>query len=140
MSDSDQNLPSLEPPRPSRPRTRVGRFEPEIYVEDIITNIPNKYLAVNVAAQRARVLNDRDLPVGDAAKQAKKPTTQALLELIDGRLTYEVQSQRDEEVDADEEFGEESDEGVAALWDEYADEETSAGREAITASFDEDEA
>jgi DNA-directed RNA polymerase omega subunit len=123
MSDSDKNYPSLEPPRPTRARPRLGRFEPEIYVEDITAIIPNKYLAVNVAAQRARVLNDRDLPVGESAKQAKKPTTQALLELIDGRLMYEVESQQPEDVEADPAFGEETDEGVAALFDEYADDD-----------------
>ena len=137
MSDSDQNFPAIEPPRPTRSRTQVGRFEPEIYVEDIIARIPNKYLAVNVAAQRARILNDRDLPVGEPAKQAKKPTTQALLELIDGRLTYEVQDQRPEEPDAEPEFGEETDEGVAALFDEYADDDTSSAAD-DPVSFDDD--
>ena len=123
MSDTDQTLPILEPVAAKKPRTRPGRFEPEIYVEDVIARIPNKYLAVNVAAQRARVLNERDLPVGEAAKQAKKPTTQALLELIDGRLMYEVESQQPEDVEADPAFGEETDEGVAALFDEYADDD-----------------
>ncbi len=126
MSDADQTLPALEPTPTTRPRTRPGRFEPEIYVEDIIARIPNKYLAVNVAAQRARVLNDRDLPVGDAAKQAKKPTTQALLELIDGRLTYEVILPRPELSDADVPFDDETDEDVAALFDEYADDDAVA--------------
>ena len=137
MSDSDKNLPSLEPPRATRARTRVGRFEPEIYVEDIIARIPNKYLAVNVAAQRARVLNDRDLPVGESAKQAKTPTTQALLELIDGRLTYEVQVEHPEDEDTEVAFGKETDEGVAALFDEYADEDTGSAADDV-ATFDDD--
>ena len=134
MSDSDKNFPAIDPPRTTR--ARAGRYEAEIYVEDITARIPNKYLAVNVAAQRARVLNDRDLPVGEAAKQAKKPTTQALLELIDGRLTYEVQLPR-AEAEAEEEFGEETDEGVAALFDEYADDDTSSAAD-DAAPFDED--
>jgi DNA-directed RNA polymerase omega subunit len=137
MSDSNKNFPAIDPPRATRARARGGRYEPEIYVEDITAIIPNKYLAVNVAAQRARVLNDRDLPVGEAAKQAKKPTTQALLELIDGRLTYEVQLPRSEDTDAEEEFGEETDEGVAALFDEYADDDTSSAAD-DAAPFDED--
>ncbi len=53
-------------------------------------HIPNKYLAVNVASQRARALNERALPVTDAARYATKPTTQALIELTEGCLTYYV--------------------------------------------------
>jgi DNA-directed RNA polymerase omega subunit len=123
MSDTDQALPVVEPTPVKKPRTRPVRFEPEIYVEDVIAEIPNKYLAVNVAAQRARVLNERDLPVGDAAKQAKKPTTQALLELIEGRLSYEVILPRPALSDADVPFDDETDEDVAALFDEYADDD-----------------
>jgi len=101
----------------------------------VIARIPNKYLAVNVAAQRARVLNERDLPVGEAAKQAKKPTTQALLELIEGRLSYEVILPRPALSDTDVPFDDETDEDVAALFDEYADDDAGGGDD-MAANFD----
>ncbi len=138
MSDTNQTLPALELTPATKSHTRPGRFEPEIYVEDIIARIPNKYLAVNVAAQRARVLNDRDLPVGEVAKQAKKPTTQALLELIDGRLTYEIIQPKPELSDADVPFDDETDEDVAALFDEYADDDA-AGGDDMAANFASDD-
>jgi len=138
MSDTNQTLPAIELTPATKSRTRPGRFEPEIYVEDIIARIPNKYLAVNVAAQRARVLNDRDLPVGEMAKQAKKPTTQALLELIDGRLTYEIIQPKPELSDSDVPFDDETDEDVAALFDEYADDDA-AGGDDMAANFASDD-
>jgi DNA-directed RNA polymerase omega subunit len=72
---------------PRRPRGK--HVEYEILIEDLEPLVPNKYLAVNVAARRARELNDRELPVGELAKTARKPTTQALLELVEGLLAYE---------------------------------------------------
>ncbi|GIX06403.1 MAG: hypothetical protein KatS3mg115_0806 [Candidatus Poribacteria bacterium] len=91
MSEKEKESAAVTPVRKSLPtgRSRVGWYEPEIYIEDVLEHVPNKYLAVNLAAQRARQLNELELPVGEAAKVAKKPTTQALLELIEGHLTFE---------------------------------------------------
>ena len=70
----------------------------EIYIDDLKGvaadgGYMNKYMVVNIAAKRARQLNERDLPTGELARKAKKPTTQALLELVEGRLEFEAVEQ-----------------------------------------------
>jgi len=85
--------------------------------------IPNKYLAVNVAARRARELNDLELPVSEFARIAKKPTTQALLELIDGRLQYETLSVKPPYAEPETEVDTEGEDEVAAIFEEFGEEE-----------------
>lgn len=97
----------------------------EIYIDDLKDanqegdGFINKYLVVNIAAQRARELNERDLPVGDLARGAKKPTTQALLELMDGQLKYERVEALSVIAEDDLIFDDAPDEEVAALFEEY---------------------
>lgn len=60
---------------------------PVIYLEDIVNRVGNKYLAVNIAAQRARQLNERGIPM--LSFNARKPVSLALEELMVGKLGYE---------------------------------------------------
>ena len=59
-----------------------------VYLEDLLKHVPNKYLAVNVIAKRARSLNDELLGAGFAQNQ--KPITVATEELSSGELSYQV--------------------------------------------------
>lgn len=61
---------------------------PLIYLEDILEQGGNKYLAVNIAAKRAREINaENSLPMLIA--NAQKPVTVAIDELQSGRIDYE---------------------------------------------------
>ncbi len=106
-------------------RLGSGSKPQEIYIDDLKDpnqesgGYINKYLVVNIAAQRARELNDRDLPIGEIARGAKKPTTQALLELMDGQLKYERVQAQAALAEDDLIFDDAPDEEVAALFEEY---------------------
>ena len=58
-----------------------------IYLEELVKEVPNKYLAVNVIAKRARSLNDELLGAGLSQKQ--KPVSVATDELASGNLSYQ---------------------------------------------------
>ncbi|MDE0316024.1 MAG: DNA-directed RNA polymerase subunit omega [Candidatus Poribacteria bacterium] len=58
-----------------------------VYLEELVKQVPNKYLAVNVIAKRARALNDELLGAGLSKKQ--KPVSVATEELASGELTYQ---------------------------------------------------
>ena len=62
-----------------------------VYNEDLVKRVENKYLAVNIAAKRARDINANGLPVApsNAADKKKKPVAIATQELVDGKLHYE---------------------------------------------------
>ena len=62
-----------------------------VYNEDLVKTVKNKYLAVNVAAKRARDINANGLPLTSAnpADKKKKPVAVATQELIDGKLSFE---------------------------------------------------
>ena len=57
-----------------------------VYLEDLPEKIGNKYLAVNAIAQRARVLNDRNLQFLNS--NSKKPVTEALEEVVAHKIQY----------------------------------------------------
>lgn len=57
-----------------------------VYLEELVEEVPNKYLAVNVIAKRARSLNDELLGAGLSQKQ--KPVSVATDELASGKLSY----------------------------------------------------
>ena len=59
-----------------------------IYLEDVLKIVDNKYLAVNMAAQRARQLNEREFALLSSATQ--KPATVASEELIKGKIGYRI--------------------------------------------------
>ena len=68
---------------------------PLIYLEDILEQSGNKYLAVNIAAKRAREINaENSLPMLMA--NAEKPVTVAIDELSSGRIDYEKLDQAEE--------------------------------------------
>ena len=58
-----------------------------VYLEELIEQVENKYLAVNVIAKRARSLNDELLGAGLSQKQ--KPVSVATDELASGKLSYQ---------------------------------------------------
>ena len=59
-----------------------------VYLEDLVKHVPNKYLAVNVIAKRARSLNDELLGAGLSKKP--KPVSVATDELEAGQLSYKI--------------------------------------------------
>lgn len=59
-----------------------------VYLEELVKHVPNKYLAVNVIAKRARSLNDELLGAGLSKKQ--KPVSIATEELSSGQLSYKT--------------------------------------------------
>ncbi len=58
-----------------------------VYLEELAEKVPNKYLAVNVIAKRARSINDELLGVGLSQKQ--KPVSVAIDDLASGNLSYQ---------------------------------------------------
>ena len=62
-----------------------------IYNEDLVKRVSNKYLAVNVAAKRARDINASGLPIAsaNASDKKKKPVAIATQELVEGKLQFE---------------------------------------------------
>ena len=71
---------------------------PLIYLEDILEHSGNKYLAVNIAAKRAREVNaENSLPM--LLANAQKPVTIAIDELKSGRIGYEELDQTEESLE-----------------------------------------
>ena len=71
---------------------------PLIYLEDIVEHGGNKYLAVNIAAKRAREINaENSLPM--LIPNAEKPVTVAIDELKSGLIEYEELDQPEEPMD-----------------------------------------
>ena len=63
-----------------------------VYNEDLVKRVKNKYLAVNVAAKRARDINANGLPISlssSTADKKKKSVAIATEELIEGKLHFE---------------------------------------------------
>ena len=62
-----------------------------VYNEDLVKRVPNKYLAVNIVAKRARDINADGLPIvsSSTANKKKKPIAIATQELVEGKLHYE---------------------------------------------------
>ena len=63
-----------------------------VYNEDLVKRVSNKYLAVNIAAKRARDINANGLPIASsstAADKKKKPVAVATEELVEGKLHFE---------------------------------------------------
>lgn len=55
-----------------------------VYLEDILEVVENKYLAVNMAAQRARQLNEREFAL--LSSTTRKPASVATEELVEGKI------------------------------------------------------
>ena len=62
-----------------------------VYNEDLVKTVENKYLAVNVAAKRARDINANGLPLAPSSTgdKKKKPVAIATQELVEGKLHFE---------------------------------------------------
>ncbi len=59
---------------------------PMIYLEDVIKVVSNKYLAINIAAKRARELNEKGISLLNIS--SRKPASVALEELVEGKIDY----------------------------------------------------
>ncbi|MCZ6679396.1 MAG: DNA-directed RNA polymerase subunit omega [Candidatus Poribacteria bacterium] len=57
-----------------------------IYLEDVLDQCGNKYLAVNIAAERACQINEQGLPM--LMDSARKPVSIALDELVEDKIGY----------------------------------------------------
>jgi DNA-directed RNA polymerase omega subunit len=123
MDDSSKTVAMITRDAVTTRRGRSGGAEFDILIEDVLSLVPNKYLAVNIAARRARELNNLDLPVSEFAKTAKKPTTQALLELIDGRLQYETLTARPTYTEPETEVDADGEDEVTAIFDEFGEDD-----------------
>ena len=103
-----------------------------VYLEELVKQVPNKYLAVNVIAKRARSLNDELLGVGLSKKQ--KPVSVATEELASGELTYKKVDPNTSESEMKSIFTSESDdydavdkdEQIAELFGESSTEDSDA--------------
>ena len=62
-----------------------------VYNEDLVKRVANKYLAVNVAAKRARDINADGLSIAPSSPvdNKKKPVAIAIQELVEGKLHFE---------------------------------------------------
>ena len=103
-----------------------------VYLEELVKQVPNKYLAVNVIAKRARSLNDELLGAGLSKKQ--KPVSVATEELASGELTYKKVDPNTSESEMKSIFTSESDdydavdkdEQIAELFGESSTEDSDA--------------
>ena len=77
-----------------------------VYLEDLVKHVPNKYLAVNVIAKRARSLNDELLGAGLSKKP--KPVSVATEELQAGNLSYRILDPNAPEFEIETDFASES--------------------------------
>ena len=61
---------------------------PVVYLEDVVNvkNIGNKFLAVNIIAQRGRQLNQESSPF--LSQDARKPSSLAIEEFVEGKIRY----------------------------------------------------
>ena len=88
-----------------------------VYLEELVKHVPNKYLAVNVIAKRARSLNDELLGAGLSKKQ--KPVSVATEELALGELAYKKVDPNTSESETKPVFTSESDDFDAVDGDEH---------------------
>ena len=58
-----------------------------VYLEDIVKTVGNKYLAINIAGLRARQLNKKEVPLLTAVSP-RKPASEAIEELVEGKIEY----------------------------------------------------
>ena len=63
---------------------------PVMYLEDVLEKGVNKYLVVNIAAQRGRHINEKGIPM--LMDNAQKPVTLALEELNEGKPSKTTRS------------------------------------------------
>ena len=57
-----------------------------VYLEDVVKTVGNKYLAIHIAGQRARQLNKKEASLFTAV--SRKPASEAIEELIEGKIEY----------------------------------------------------
>lgn len=58
-----------------------------VYLEEVIKVVGNKFIAINVAGQRARELNEQEIPFFAGAVE-RKPASLAIEELVNGDIDY----------------------------------------------------
>ena len=69
-----------------------------VYLEDIMKIVGNKYLAINIAGQRARQLNEKGIPLFTRVVP-RKPAPLAVEELVEGKIGYNELSPLEETPD-----------------------------------------
>ncbi len=83
-----------------------------VYLEELAEKVPNKYLAVNIIAKRARSINDELLGAGLSQKQ--KPVSEATDDLASDRLSYQKRDPDTSESESQSDFTFESEESEEA--------------------------
>jgi DNA-directed RNA polymerase subunit omega len=63
-------------------------------IDSLMEKLDSKYTLVTLSAKRARIIQQSPKVVGDQSK-SNKPVGKALEEIIDGRLTYDMNSNRE---------------------------------------------
>jgi DNA-directed RNA polymerase omega subunit len=66
---------------------------PVVYLEDVIKVVNNKFVAINIAGQRARQLNEQEIPFF-AGTTERKPASLAIEELVNGDIDYNELSEQ----------------------------------------------
>jgi DNA-directed RNA polymerase omega subunit len=69
-----------------------------VYLEDIVKTVGNKYLAVHIAGLRARQLNKQEVPLFTPVSP-RKPASEAIEELIEGKIEYSQSDSGPENLD-----------------------------------------
>jgi DNA-directed RNA polymerase omega subunit len=69
-----------------------------VYLEDIVKIVGNKYLAIHIAGQRARQLNKKEASLFNAVSP-RKPASEAIEELIEGKIEYSQSDSGPENLD-----------------------------------------
>lgn len=69
-----------------------------VYLEDVIKVVGNKYLAINMAGQRARQLNEKGISLF-AGVAPRNPAALAIEELVEGKIGYNELSPLEETPD-----------------------------------------
>ena len=72
---------------------------PIVYLEEVVNveNISNKFLAVNIIAQRGRQLNEESSPF--LSQDARKPSSLAIEDFVEGKIGYNELSPLEETPD-----------------------------------------
>jgi len=72
---------------------------PVVYLEDVVNvkKIGNKFLAVNIIAQRGRQLNEESSPF--LSQDARKPSSLAIEDFVEGKIGYNTSGNSSEPSD-----------------------------------------
>ena len=69
-----------------------------VYLEDVVKIVGNKYLAIHIVGLRARELNKKEALLFTAVSP-RKPASEAIEELIEGKIEYNQLDSDSEDLD-----------------------------------------